>query len=185
VVQLVIDVDEQLERARDFLGSIPNATEQATARALNKAAAAGREQAVRSITDRYAVNASDIREKITVRAARASDLSSAVVARSGSLALGYFPHTPVEIGTGGPGRPVLRAEILRGRTRDVVGAFVAPIGGKPRIMIRAGAGIKSVSTVPMANMLGVSSVVDAVEDRAVQVLDEQLGREIDRALAVA
>lgn len=182
-------VEAQLERARTYLAAIPGAAERAAARALNKAAAAGREAAVTAIVDRYAVNAGDIRSKITLGTATPGSLGVAVIARSGSLALGYFPHSPVVTGTGGPGKPTLHAEVLRGQSKSVGGAFVATINGKPRIMIRTGgktkAGrtqIKSVYTVPFASMMGASTVVDAVEDRAAAVLDEQLGREIDREL---
>lgn len=181
--------EQQLERARAFLGAIPGAAEKAAARALNKAAAAARETAVSSIVDRYAVKPSDIREKITISTAAPDRLGVEVKARSGSLALGYFPHTPLVIGTGGPGKPILHAEVLRGQEKSIADAFVAPINGKPRIMIRTGGTsktgrtqMKSVYTVPFASMLGAASVVDAVEDKAAAVLDEQLGKEIDREL---
>lgn len=182
-------VEAQLERARTFLAGVPGAAEKAAARALNKAAAAARETAVTTIVDRYAVNAADIREKITLSTATPERLGVAVVARSGSLALGYFPHSPAEAGTGGPGKPVLHAEVIRGQERTVGDAFIATINGKPRVMIRTGGTsksgrtqIKSVYTVPFASMLGASSVRDAVEDRAAEVLDERLGAEIDREL---
>jgi hypothetical protein len=186
----VSDVVKQLERARDFLAAIPGAAEKALAAALNKAGAIGRDQAIEAIDQRYAVKPSDVREKITLHAATPNSLSISIVARSGPLALGYFPHTPVDIGTGGRGKPALRAEVLRGQQKAVGGAFIAPINGKPRIMIRAGgrtatgkAAIKSVSTVPIASMLGAESVREAVESRVLAVLDEQLDKEIDRALS--
>jgi Prophage minor tail protein Z (GPZ) len=182
-------VEAQLERARAYLDSIPGAAERAAARALNRAAAAGRETAVSAIVDRYAVQPSDIRNRITLSTASPDKLGVAVVARSGSLALGYFPHWPETIGTGGPNRPILQAEVLRGQNRSIAGAFIAPINGKPRIMIRTGGTtrtgrtqIKSVYTVPFASMLGTELVHKAVEDRAAEVLEEQLGREIDREL---
>lgn len=182
------DALRSLERAADFLRTIPGATEKASARALNAAAAAGREAAVRAIADRYAVHAGDVREKISLRAAAPSRLEAEVVGRSGTLPLGYFPHTPSAPGTGGPGRPPLRAEILRGQQRTIGGAFVAPIGGKPRIMIRTGgktatgkAAIKALAAVPMARMLAAPSVVEAVEQRAIAALDAELDKQIDRA----
>ena len=119
-----VDFDRQLERASTFLAAIPAATERAAARALNRAAAAARDQAVTSIVERYAVNASDIRGKITQAMASTDRLTATLNARSGSLALGYFPHTPTEIGTGGPGRPNLRAEVLRGQERSIGGASI-------------------------------------------------------------
>jgi hypothetical protein len=185
-------VEAQLERARTLLAALPGAAERAAARALNRAAAAGRETAVNAIVERYAVQASDIRQRITLSTATPENLSVAVVARSGSLALGYFPHAPVDIGTGGPGKPVLRAEVVRGQDRAIASAFIALINGKPRVMIRTGGTtktgrtqIKSVYTVPFASMLGADLVHKAVEDRAAEVLDEQLGREIDRELGRA
>lgn len=185
-------VEAQLERARAYLGSIAGAAERAAARALNKAAAAARETAVTSIVDRYSVAPSDIRERITLRTATPEQLGVEVRARSVSLALGYFPHSPTQVGTGGPGKTILRAEVLRGAERSIAGAFIAPIGGKPRIMYRTGGTtktgrtqIRSLYTVPFASMLGASSVRDAVEDRAAEVLDAQLGKEIDRELGKA
>jgi minor tail protein Z (GPZ) len=189
LVQFVIEIDGRLERARAFLGTIPKAAEQATARALNKAAAEAREAAVSAIVERYAVHAADVRGKITLATASPNALGAAIVARSGSLSLGYFPHSPVVTGTGGPGQPVLHAEVLRGQDRSVGGAFIATINGKPRVMIRTGGNtktgrtqIKSVYTVPLASMLGAASVQDAVEDRVEQALDKHLELEIDRAL---
>lgn len=185
-------VAKELERAKAFLASIPGAAERAMARALNRAAEQGRERAISEIVARYAVQSSDVREKITLRPATPNNLQIAVEARSGSLALGYFPHSPTTAGTGGKGRPALRAQVVRGQEKAVGGAFIATINGRPRIMIRTGGTtktgrtqIKSVYTVPIANMLGVRSVREAVEERALAVLPEQLDAEIDRELGRA
>jgi hypothetical protein len=178
-----------LERARDFLATIPGAAEKACASALNRASAVAREEAIKAITDRYVVRPSDVREKITLSPATVNKLTVSVVARSGPLSLTYFPHSPIHIGTGGRGKPTLRAEVLRGQEKEVGGAFIASINGKPRIMMRTGgrtathkAAIKSVPAVPIASMLGATSVEAAVQDRALAVFDDHLGREIDRAL---
>ena len=182
-------VTQQLARATAYLSAIPLAAEKAVASALNRAAAIGRDEAVKSIGDRYAVHSSDVRERITLQAATPNSLSISVIARSGPLSLTYFPHSPTLAGTGGRGKPILRAEVLRGQEKAVPGAFVATIGGKPRIMMRAGgrtatgkSAIRNVPAVPIANMLGAESVREAVETRALAVFDEQLDREIDRAL---
>jgi hypothetical protein len=185
----LVTAEEQLERATAFLASIPGAAEKAMARALNKAATIGREVAIRSVSDRYAVHAGDVRDKIALSTATPDRLGVEVVARSGSLALGYFPHSPVVPGSGGPGRPVLTAEVIRGQSKAIPGAFVATINGKSRIMIRTGGTtktgrtqIKSLFGPPIAVMMGAESVREAVEARALVALDEQLGVEIDRAL---
>lgn len=185
-------VEDGLAKARAFLASIPRAAEVAMSRALNAALIEGRNAAVKAITDRYAVRAADIREKITIAQATPDRLSIDVTARSGPLALGYFPHSPVAPGTGGRGKAPLTAEVLRGAERVVAGAFIAMINGKPRIMQRTGGitrtgktAIKSVYTVPMGSMLGVDSVRAYVEARAVEVVEKRLDREIDRALGAA
>lgn len=184
------DFETTLGRAADFLRAIPGATEKAAAAALTRAAAVGRDTAIASILGRYAAKTSDVRAAVSTRAARPENLTAEIIARSSSIPLGYFPHTPTEIGTGGRGRPTLRVEVLRGSMRDVRGAFVAPIGGKPRIMIRTGgssssgrAQIKPVQAVPIAVMMNHESVREATERRALEVFDEQLGKQIDRALS--
>lgn len=182
-------VEKGLERARAYLATVAGGAERAMARALNRAAVIGRDQAVALIDRRYAVRPSDVREKITLRDATPNNLVMHIIARSGPLGLDYFPHAPNVAGTGGPGKPLLRAEILRGQEKAIPGAFVATINGKPRVMLRVGgktatgkAKIKRVPAVPIAVMLGVEAVRTAVEARAFQVFDEQLGRELDREI---
>lgn len=186
----MITAEAQMERAEALLAELPGAAARAMARALNRAAVAGRQRAVQAITERYAVKASDVRAKITLTTATPEQLGVSVLARSPSLSLGYFPHKPTRSGTGGRGKPALTAEVLRGNRKPFPGAFVATINGQPRIMVRTGGktsggkdAIRSVYTVPMAAMLGVASVREAVEQRALEVLDERVDHEIDQALA--
>jgi hypothetical protein len=166
VVRLVIEFVEAAARARaDLPRAIPGAAEKAAARALN-AAAAGREAAVTAIVERYAVQRrrhpredhaddGDAGQALGVGWSRGRARSRSATSRTRRST----------IGTGGPGTPVLRAEVLRGQERAIGGAFIAPINGKPRIMIRTGGTtktgrtqIKSVYTVPIASMLGAESV---------------------------
>lgn len=188
----MIAAEAQLERAERMLGGMPGAAAKAMARALNRAAVAGRQAAVTAITERYAAKAADVREKISLTDATPDQLGVSVIARSPALSLGYFPHSPTRPGTGGRGKPTLRAEVLRGSKKPVAGAFVATINGQPRIMIRTGAktaagkaAIKSVYSTPIAVMLGAESVREAVEARALDVLDDRLEHEITRALGEA
>jgi hypothetical protein len=185
----VITAEAQMDRATAALAELPGAAERAMARALNAAAASGRQAAVKAITGRYAVRAGDVREKISLSTATPESLAVMVRAKSPALALGYFPHAPTRPGTGGRGKPPLRAEVLRGREKAVAGAFIATINGKPRVMLRTGArtaagrgAIASVYSVPIAEMLGAPSVREAVEQRALEVLDERVDHEIDREL---
>lgn len=188
----MILVAEQLDRAKVYLGSIPGAAERAMSRALNRAATSGRTEAVRAIGERYATKASSVRGMITLTTARPDRLDVAIKARSGSLALGYFPHDPSGIGTGGPGKPILTAEIKSGESKSVGGAFVANLSSGPRVMRRTGTlsangkpAIESIFTVPLAVMLTAESVQAAVEDVVTAAVDQDLPRQIDREIATA
>lgn len=187
---MIVAASEQLERAERYLAGIPGAAERALSNALNKAMAAARDAAIEEISSTYNLSADDIRHKLDVERATPEDLTAGIVMRSRSLSLGYFSHTPTTAGSGGPGRPLLRAEIRRGEPKDVKGAFVATINGQPRVMMRTGkrtaagkSAIASVYTIPLAGMLGTTPIRAAVEERALAMVDEILGREIDKALA--
>ncbi len=187
---MIVATTDQLERAELLLAGMPEAVGRAMSRAMNAAAAVGRDSAVKKIAATYAVKADDIRSKIEVSKATPGRLEIAVTLRSRSLSMGYFPHSPVAAGTGGRGKPPLQAEIRRGEEKDVKGAFVAQLNSGLRIMIRTGgktasgkAAMRSVYTVPFAGMLGATPVRVHVETEALEKLDAQLDREIDRALA--
>lgn len=180
---------DQLARAQRHLADIPGAAERAMSRALNRAASAGRAEGIRAITDRYAARTGDVREMITLSSASPDDLEVTITARSRALSLGYFPHSPRAAGTGGPGRPALTAEIKRGERKDVGGAFVARLNSGMRIMQRTGektsAGkdaMRGLYALPLAEMLGVRGVREAVEEKAIATLDQRLTHEIDREL---
>ena len=188
----MISVDGKLEELRAFLGAIPGAAERATASALNAAAEDGRAAAVRRILSRYAAKPGDVAAMITIRKATATQPAIEIRSRSRALSAGYFPHTPSAPGTGGPGRPPLTAEILRGSPKAIPGAFVANLSSGPRIMHRTGGktargkqAIASVYTVPLGAMLATSSVREAVEADTLAALDGHLeaavARELDRA----
>lgn len=183
----------QMERAARALQHLPGAVERATARALNRAAIAGRARGIEAMRERYAVSANDARDKITLTMATTERLEVEVRAKSPALSLGYFPHAPTRAGTGGRGRPQLTAEILRGQRREVRDergpVFVAMINGRPRVMRRlpgktttGKARMESVYSVPIALMLGAASVREAVERRALQMFDARIDHEIAREL---
>ena len=189
----MIDIDASaVERTRRYLGAIPGATERAMARALNVAVRRARDEALERIVARYEVKGADVRARLSTQLARPSSLSATLRAKSPSLPLHYFPHTPSSPGTGGPGAPALTATVKRGETREVPGAFVAKLGSKARIAMRTGAktatgkdALRVLYTIPIAEMLGVDDVRAAVERRAVEVLEDTLPEEITRELEAA
>ncbi len=182
----------QLERAKQFLGSIPGAAERAMARALNAAVKAASEEALTKIAERYAVKRDDVEARFAQEMARPAKLSATLRAKSPALPLHYFPHTPTAPGTGGRGKGPLSVTIRAGSPQTMGSAFIAQLGVKPRIVIRTGQKtasgkdqLKVLYSTPIAVMLGVPSVRLAVEERALEVLDDKLTAEIDRELGRA
>ena len=69
------------------------------------------------------------------------------------------------------------------------GAFVAPLGGKNRIVVRTGGktrtgknALKVFYTIPMPQMLARPEIRLAVEEKAVEAIDAALDKQIDREL---
>lgn len=187
-----LDTAQQFERAKQFLGSIPGAAERAMARALNAAVKAASEEALTKIAERYAVKRDDVEARFAQEMARPAKLSATLRAKSPALPLHYFPHTPTAPGTGGRGKGPLSVTIRAGSPQTMGSAFIAQLGVKPRIVIRTGQKtasgkdqLKVLYSTPIAVMLGVPSVRLAVEERALEVLDDKLTAEIDRELARA
>ncbi len=189
---MITATTDQLAHAQRFLGAIPGAAERAMAKAMNAAIKGARLEALDKIADRYEVDGADVRARLTTQLARVSSLSAVLKAKSPGLPLTYFPHDPDQPGTGGRGKPPLSATVLRGQTKPVRGAFVAKLGTKARVVERLGHktstgkdALRVIPSVPIAVMLGVQNVALAVEERALQLLDENLSREIDRELEAA
>lgn len=183
---------DQLARAERYLGAIPGAAQRALSRAMNAAIKAAADEAVVSIHDRYTTAEKDVRARLELQASKPSALTATLLARSPALPLHYFPHTPKKPGTGGRGKPRLVVEVLRGQPKTMASAFIAKLGVKPRIVVRTGEktasgkdALKVLFSVPVPEQLGVAPVRLAVEERAMDMLDEKLGAEIDRELGKA
>lgn len=180
---------EGLERAEMYLGGIAGAAERATAKAIGAGLTAARKATVSEITTGYEVKRADVEAHMTIEKARTSAMSGALRLRSGSLPLHYFPHTPDQPGTGGPGAPALQVTVKKGQTKTIPGAFVAPLGGKNRIVIRTGGktrtgkdALKVFYSIPIPQMLARPEIRLAVEEKAVEAIDRAVTAQIDREL---
>ena len=185
MIDIEIDTDG-LERAEKYLGGIEGAAERATAKAIGAGLTAARKATVREITSGYEVKRADVEAHITLER---SKMSGTLRLKSGSLPLHYFPHTPDQPGTGGPGAPALQVTVRKGQKVTIAGAFVAPLGSKNRIAIRAGGvtrtgkdALKVFYTIPIPQMLARPEIRLAVEEKAVEAIDRALDKQIDREL---
>jgi hypothetical protein len=194
---------QQIERAQAMLAALPGAADKALARAINRAAEAARSEAVRGAVAEYNVQASRVRDTMSIRRASPDNLNASVHSRGSALPLSRFETTPSQPGTGGPGKATLRAAVKRGGgQKPMPGAFVARFGsGHTAVVERLGTktksskpalGAKTASgTIPefvgpsVPSMLGSTTVSEGIEARAAEVLDARLDHEIDRMLGGA
>jgi hypothetical protein len=144
VVRLVIEFSRRgAARARARLPRRhPRRGRAAAARALNARPRPGAR--LRSpIVERYAVSAERHPREDHADDGDAEHLGVAVIARSGSLALGYFPHSPTTAARAARASRTCAPRSCAAHETRVAGAFIAPINGKPRIMIRTGGTTKT------------------------------------------
>lgn len=173
----------QMDRAEAALQHIPKAAPKAIAKALNRAAETARTEAARKIREKYYVKHSDVISTIRIHRAKPEDLAAVVTSKGSPIALYKFHVTPKQP------QPRRKTPIIVRVKRDSGGplkrAFVARVGsalgvysrvGKPRLPIRQHYG----PSIPQ--MLDSEDVVQWVEDKARERLDERLDHEINRLL---
>lgn len=184
-----IDVKSDMEGLKKVLSHIPGAAQRAAARALTRAMKAARTAAGRSISEEYAVKGAEVKRYMRIvhgRTQKGKDTFSAkLLASSEPWELSKFPHKPKKAGSGGPGRPPLRVEVKRGQWKAVPGAFVAPLGGVPKIVSRASRQSLPMRKLPAVNpaiMLRNERVREHVYGRSLEVFRVRLAHEMQRAL---
>lgn len=177
--------DDIRETAIRALRHIPGASRRALVNALNRAATGAKTEAVRAIAQEYPVLFATALQTLDITPARKDRLIATVHSRGPATKLDHFPHRPSAPGTGGPGKPVLRASIKRRRALSPVpGAFVIPTPGGTDIVVwrsRQGS-IRRVPALSVPYMLRDEDVYQHIERRAGELLEVRLAHEIAREL---
>jgi hypothetical protein len=179
---------EQLAKAERMLGHLPGEVVKALTRAINRAADAARAEAVRGATARYRVQASAIRKTMTIHRAAGNQPAAAISSTGNRIALHKFRVVPNDPAYGKRRTRPHKAAVLKANApKAVPGMFVARmknghIGafsreGKKRLPIREHFG----PSIP--EMLGQESVIRLIENRATEMLESRLEREIDFILS--
>lgn len=123
-----------IEQAQKLLSEIPKGYEKATARALNRAATAGRAAAVSTIRQTYTVKASTIRDKFSISRANFGNLEAIVAAKGPVIPLGSFRVKPATDTTGAR-RANVRVSVKKGGAKSLGNSFVY----KGKVLHRIGA----------------------------------------------
>lgn len=184
------DVQRKLRSLRDDIG------QRAVAAALNKTADKAKTAMVRQITSEYVIKASDVRPRLNVRRASASNLQVVAVLealpgsrRGRSLNVIHFMERSVTLAEARRRAKAgtlnqLRFQFRRGQGRKIIpgafvvthnrGTFVAQRVGKKRLPI------KSVQVIDVPQMFNAKRI----NQKVVQVIEREFPIEFDRATRV-
>ena len=172
---------DQIARAAEALQHIAGGAEKAMARAINRAIEGARVAAVKDIRVRYNVKARDVRQTMTLRRAKPSDLSASVTSIGRKLPLFAFAPRPSKPGTGGKGRSHLTVSVRKGRRTKHRRAWVGTFGSRLQVAMRVGKKRRPIRVLKgpaIPQMLGVPDVIAEVERVATERLDQRIDHEI-------
>lgn len=151
-------------------------------RAINRAAIAARTSASVQIRKKYIVKAADVKKRIKIRAATLHRLSAEIRASGPVTPLMKFDVSPKF-----PDIMDVRARVMKGGGRKLIHTgFVARAGnGHINVFTRVGPSrypIRGLYGPSVAQMMGKDEVVELIQNRAQEVLDERLEHELNRFL---
>lgn len=172
----------QIDMLQRMMREIPQEVPRVTARAINRSAEAAKTQASRSVRETYTIKNKDISSTIKIKKASAADLNADIRSEGPVEALTKFkvnhsrPQTKRK-------RPVT-VSVKKGSNKQIKGSFVAGMNNghtnvftrvsKKRFPIRGHYG----PSVPQ--MIGNDAVIESVENRTSEVLENRLVHEFGR-----
>ncbi len=166
-----------LEKAQKLLMGIPQATEKASMRALNRAILAARTMSTKAIGKEYTVKAKDAKADMILKKAHISRLYATLVAKGSPLDLMLFK---VRATKGGD----VYAQVKRGGGKELPHSFFVTTGN-PGIYHRTTAErlpIQREYGPSVPQMIGSPAVIEAIDNHAQEVLESRLEHEIDAIL---
>lgn len=170
----------------------------ALSRSINRAVSSAKTAAVKQVRNEYTAKAGDINKTIKVKRANPSKLEAQIFSSGASLPLSSFKVSPKTVNP--RRRKPLNVEVRRGGGGSLGAAFMARMpNGKVGVFERTGKfsiasrgahsgkrreNIEQKFGPSVPVMLNADSVTEAVELRAIEVLDQRLPHEINRILGV-
>lgn len=179
----IVPKGEQIERAMKELARIKNGAPRALAAAINKTLPGVRTDIRREVQQRYTAKAGKIGKSIKIsKRASPSDLTGVVAGNYKPIPLIDFKVSPKTITNPRPAGG-LKVEVIKGESKMLPHAFIAPLGGTMQIAERVGK-----QRFPIKVLYGPSAIA-AIQDDAVFArlnqaaadrLEKNLDHEIDR-----
>lgn len=180
----MITVDEKkIKEVEKQLGECKNKAPVALSRALNRAAANAKTNAVKKAREKYTVKAGDVRKTINITNSNKSTLAARVKSEGTRIPLIKFNVKPSTPRHKKPPK-VLKVQIKKDGLKDLVGGFVADINGNKvfKRLYKSRLPIEQLFGPAVPQMLGTKDVRAYVEAEAAKVFDQRLDHEIQRIL---
>lgn len=169
---------EQIERMFD---ATPRQAKIVLWRAINRAATAAKTRASVTIRKEYVIKATDVKRRIKIRTASAGNISAQIRASGPVTPLMNFDVTPSFADVA-----LVRARVKKGGKKPIQKGFVASASnGHTNVFTRVGRSrlpIKGRYGPSIAQMMGKDDIVDDIQTRAQDVLDDRLNHELNRLL---
>lgn len=195
----VINIDSTrfnqiLAEFSEFEGNVPIAL----SRAINRAVSSAKTEAVRTVRKNYTVKAGQVNKTIKITRSKPSNLEATIFSSGASIPLSDFKVSPSTVNP--RRRTAVNVEVRRGSKATLNSAFIARMpNGKVGVFERTGSfsiaakgshkgqrreDIDQLFGPAVPVMMNSDSVVDAVQSRAEQQLEDRIPHEINRILGV-
>lgn len=180
---------EAIERAKRTLGEADPAMRIAASRAMNRSITAARAQAVRHTRENYTMRAKTVRDSLKISRSSVRNMQADMTSRGELLPLTEFKHGPKN-----PSRRMLRVTVTKSGNKTLRRAFVATarplrggsgVGNPYQIFERVGRArgpIRMLFGPSVPQMIGNKTVIQSIEERALQVMDQRFEHEINREM---
>lgn len=152
-------------------------------RAINRAAIAARTRASVEIRKKYVIKAADVKRRIKIKSANATQLVAEIRASGPVTPLMQFDVSPKF-----PDIMKVRARVLRENSMEVIQTgFVTRVrkNGFVNVFTRVGTSrypIRGLYGPSVAQMMGKDEIIESIQARAQEMLDNRLEHEIKRFL---
>ena len=173
--------DKKIKEVEKQLGEYKIKAPTALSRALNRAAANAKTNAVKKVREKYSVKAADVRKTINVINANKNTLAARVKSEGTRIPLIKFNVKPSTPRTKKPPK-VLKVQVKKDGLKDLVGGFVANINGDKvfKRTSKTRLPIEQLFGPAVPQMLGTKDMREYIESEAAKVFDQRLEHEIHR-----
>ena len=181
---------KNLERAQKLLSGVKNGIERATSSAVNRSIITIKKDLKKDVTSNYAIKSSEIENKLSVKKATFSNTTGYITSKAPLLSLHKFFSSKKADGTIYVRvKKREKRKVVKGKSNLFGKPFIATMkNGHRGIFQRKSTNrkestrIQDLKTVSIPQMLGSKSIQEYIDEKAPEILEKNLDKEIDRIL---